>query len=105
MAFKEQHAEDCERLLGEPFWEVHNYLDELAKKWPPNKYGAWHRGYRHNKTGVKYCLHRWGEKAAMAAKIHIVRDWYDMHMNNLNLVEVLELADKLLKKLHTRKEK
>jgi len=104
MAFIEDHSEDCERLLGEPFVQVHEYLDELASIWSPDKYGEWHRGYRHNKAGVKYCLHTWGEKAAMAAKIHIVRDWYGMHMNNLNLVEILELADKLLPKLHIRKE-
>ena len=102
MSYLDVHEDDCIRLLGKPYSEVHVYLDELADIFPVNKWGAWHRRYRHNMKGVKYCLHKWGEMAEMAAKIHIVRGWY-VYIDNYNLVEILELADKLLPKLHIEK--
>jgi hypothetical protein len=44
-------------------------LDELFKY-----LGAYHRGYRHNKTGIEEVRKRWGDRAARAAEIHIKRD-------------------------------
>jgi len=48
MAKLKVHEEDCTQLLGEPFTEVHEWLDEMFKY-----AGAHHRGYRHHFEGVK----------------------------------------------------
>ena len=103
MAWRDEHEDDCNRLLGYPWSEVHYYLDELAKKYPVGKYLEYHRRFRHNKKGVAYCREEWGEEAAKAAKIHIVRDWFGW-MEHLDLKEVLEIADRLLLKLHVEEE-
>jgi hypothetical protein len=63
------HEDDCIQLLGEPFTEVHKFLDELFKYVGPT-----HRSFRHNRRGVENVRKRWGDKAAQAAKIHIERD-------------------------------
>ncbi len=99
MAWKHEHEDDCGRLLYYPWSEVHQYLDELARKYPVMQYDTYHRRFRHNQKGVDYCKKKWGEDAAKAAKIHIVRDWYG-YIEHLELDEVLDLADKLLDKLH-----
>ena len=97
MAFKHQHEEDCERLLGNPFPKVHDYLDALMDMYPPDKYFEHHRRFRHNSEGIAYCVEIWGEEAGKAAKIHIVRDWYGYHLRGYDLEEVLDMADKILK--------
>ena len=67
----EQHCEESVRLFGEPFEEVHRWLDEFAGK-PPH--GMRHRKFRHHKAGIEEVRRRWGEKAAQAARAHIIAD-------------------------------
>lgn len=74
MAWRHEHEEDCKQLLGDPFVEVHRYLDALAAEFPVEKFDAYHRQFRHIKAGVEYCREQWGEEAAKAAVIHIFRD-------------------------------
>jgi hypothetical protein len=74
MAKIETHEEDCMRLLGAPFTEVHQWLDEYAKKWQPHIHLEYHRKFRHNAEGVKEVERRWGPLYALAAKIHLIRD-------------------------------
>ena len=69
MADLKTHCEDCEKLLGEDFRYVHEWLDELFKYVGPDR-----RGYRHNQKGVEEVRRRWGDKAARAAEIHLRRD-------------------------------
>jgi len=69
MAKLKEHEEDCIRLLGEPFTEVHEWLDELFKYVGPD-----HRGYRHHREGLEIVRKKWGDRAARAAEIHIERD-------------------------------
>ena len=69
MAWLKQHCEDCKRELGEEFREVHLWLDELFKYLGPD-----HRAYRHNEKGIEKVRKRWGDRAALAALIHIARD-------------------------------
>jgi hypothetical protein len=64
-----EHEEDCIRELGEPFTEVHQWLDEIFRCVGPD-----HRGYRHNRIGVEEVRRRWGDRAAKAAEIHLRRD-------------------------------
>ena len=72
MASRKIHCQDCMERLGKPWNEVHKYLDGLFdyKTKLLN-----HRTERHHMKGVEYCREQWGEEAALAAKIHIQRDF------------------------------
>jgi len=67
----EDHCKECECVLGESFEQVHVWLDEFAGK-PP--YGMKHRRVRHHEAGIQLVRQLWGEKAAEAARLHIVAD-------------------------------
>lgn len=69
MASLEEHCKDCELELGEKFEEVHLWLDELFSKLGPK-----HRDARHHQGGVEIVRKKWGDKAARAAEIHIIKD-------------------------------
>ena len=69
MAEFEEHCDDCRNALGEPFAEVHQWLDELFKFC-----GSDHRDIRHNEKGVEKIRDMAGSKAAKAAEIHIIKD-------------------------------
>jgi len=64
----EVHISDCVRELGEPFEQVHNWLDEYAGM------GPGHRDIRHHAAGVEKVRQMWGDRAAKAAEIHIRAD-------------------------------
>ena len=65
----EKHCQDCIEKLKEPFEEVHLWLDELFETMGPK-----HRDERHHEDGVKEVERRWGERAKLAAVIHIEAD-------------------------------
>ncbi len=65
----EQHCEESLLLFGEPFEEVDRWLDEFAGK-PPH--GMRHRKFRHHDAGIEEVRRRWSEKAAAAARAHII---------------------------------
>ncbi len=67
----EQHCEESVRLLGQPFEEVHRWLDEFAGR-PPH--GMKHRKFRHHLSGIMEVRKRWGDEAAAAARQHIISD-------------------------------
>lgn len=69
MPERKVHCSDCVRELGEPFEEVHIWLDELFEFC-----GSDHRDIRHNTLGVEKVRQMWGDKAARAAEIHILAD-------------------------------
>jgi hypothetical protein len=73
MASFKEHVKDCEEALGKGHgWEVvHHWLDEFAKiYWP------WmgHRVHRHHKEGIEIVRSKWGDEAAKAGEIHILKD-------------------------------
>lgn len=69
MASINEHSQDCINQLGEPFREVHVWLDEFfATK------GYRHRIMRHHTEGVEEARRKWGDRAATAAQIHIMKD-------------------------------
>ena len=72
MATIKEHCEDCRRELGDPFERVHLWLDELQVE-----YGPMHRPFRHHTGGVEQVRAMWGDKAAKAAEIHILKDCCD----------------------------
>jgi hypothetical protein len=65
----EVHCEDCVRVMGEPFEEVHRWLDEYVPV-----FGTAHRDVRHHEWGVERVRQMWGDRAAKAAEIHIEAD-------------------------------
>ena len=74
MASRKTHNEDCFRILGQEFDEVNKFIDAYAAKYPPPLFLEFHRKFRHNAWGVEQARKKWGALAAMAAKIHIIRD-------------------------------
>jgi len=64
----EVHCADCIRELGEPFEQVHHWLDEYANL------GPGHRDVRHHDAGVEKVRLMWGDRAARAAELHIRAD-------------------------------
>ena len=69
MASLEEHCADCRKALGEDFAHVHEWLDALFKVLGPK-----HRSARHHRGGVEQVRKMWGDRAARAAEIHIIRD-------------------------------
>ena len=70
MAKFKEHCADCELELGEPFPQVHLWLDALSVKMGPK-----HRSARHHAGGVEQVRKMWGDRAAKAAEIHLRKDW------------------------------
>jgi len=67
----EDHCQECRDRLGDPFTEVHRWLDEFAGS---EKYGMRHRKVRHHEEGIKRAIELFGEEAGLAARIHIIAD-------------------------------
>ena len=67
----DEHCEESVILFGEPFEQVHRWLDEFAGKKP---YGMKHRKKRHHLAGIMEIERLYGERAALAAKQHIISD-------------------------------
>ena len=98
MARIETHCEDCIRLLGKSFIEVHKWLDFYAKKYNPHVYLEYHRRFRHTDEALSAQFENWSEEQQMAAKIHIVRD-YEMYVLIKSFAEVkLDEIDDLFEK-------
>ena len=71
MANFEQHCAAALQTLGQPFPEVHLWLDEFAGK-PPH--GMRHRKKRLHLAGIEKVRNLWGNEAAEAARQHIITD-------------------------------
>lgn len=101
MARLKTHKEDCMRLLGEEFEEVHLWLDEFARVWKPEKYLEYHRQFRHNQEGLDDIVELFGERGLLAAKIHFIRDTEEYTlkkpMSEVKLEEIDELMKRALK--------
>ena len=69
MAHVDIHCKDCLDELGDEFRYVHEWLDEFFAKLGPK-----HRDIRHHRGGVEAVRQKWGDQAARAAEIHIIRD-------------------------------
>lgn len=70
-SFKE-HCDVSKRLFGEEFKEVHIWLDEffILK-------GPAHRQIRHHREGVEEVRAKWGDRAAVAAALHVSMDLFN----------------------------
>lgn len=67
----EEHCLHCKELLGEEFGYVHSWLDEFFNS---EKYRTKHRFLRHHRAGMEEVRRMWGDRAAEAAKIHLIDD-------------------------------
>lgn len=67
----EEHCKQCTEILGEPFPEVHKWLDYYFMKFP---YSDRHRRKRHHKAGIADVEKKWGHEAAKAAYLHVISD-------------------------------
>lgn len=65
------HCQRARETFGEDFDHVHAWLDELFRI--PG-FGARHRAVRHNWQGIERVREKWGDRAAEAAKQHILDD-------------------------------
>ena len=74
MARLAEHEKDCIERLGEAFTEVHLFLDQYVEKYPIEIFEEQHRSFLHNKNGIEQVRKKWGNKAAVAARLHIARD-------------------------------
>lgn len=77
MATIVQHCEDCEKILGSPCIEVHEFLDQYAAFFPIRRFFEYHRTFLHNAYGLEISASRWGETGRKAAILHIVRDYME----------------------------
>ena len=66
----QDHCGECVRVLGEPFEQVNSWLDEYAA----TPLGARHRRRRHHLAGIEEVRQRWGDRAAEAARLHVISD-------------------------------
>jgi len=104
MATRETHIDDCMRLLGAPFNDVHAWLDAYAAKYSPFTHLEYHRKFRHHRKGVEKCKELFGPLGEKAAKIHIIRD-VELYVLKKSFREVIgdeidELYEKALKYCH-----
>jgi len=92
MAAIEDHAAECEKILGKPYWEVHRFLDQYAGVFPVDHFIDYHRTFLHNSYGLEIVEARWGSKAKTAALVHLYRDYCEGSIPNLSLKKILERA-------------
>jgi hypothetical protein len=69
MAGFEQHAEDCQRFLGDRCEAVNLWIDDYFKT-----LGPYHRKIRHHWEGIREAAAVFGDVGYQAAIIHILRD-------------------------------
>lgn len=73
MAHLYEHCYDCERWIGRDWEEVHLWLDEFFAE-----FGPAHRCHRHHIEGIEEIRQKLGDEAALAAKIHILVDCWEL---------------------------
>jgi hypothetical protein len=71
MSTFEKHCEESLRLFGNPYDEVHNWLDEFQGT---PEYKMRHRRKRHHEAGIRQAIELFGEEAGKVARQHIISD-------------------------------
>jgi hypothetical protein len=67
----ENHCKESINLFGQPYEEVHLWLDEFQGT---PEYRMRHRKKRHYEDGIKQVIELFGETAGKVAKRHIISD-------------------------------
>lgn len=66
-----EHCEESTRLFGDPWREVHIWLDAFAGT---PEYGMRHRCKRHHEAGIREAVKLFGAAAEPVARQHIISD-------------------------------
>jgi hypothetical protein len=61
----EEHCKESEKVFGQPYEEVHKWLDEFAGS---DDYGYRHRKKRHHEAGIRQIVTLFGESAGEVAR-------------------------------------
>jgi len=72
MASFTEHCLECKEKIGDPFPQVHKWMDEYFALL---HFDVKHRDVRHHEKGIEEVQRMWGDEAAKAARIHIQRDF------------------------------
>ena len=67
----EDHCQESIWLFGDPYEEVHHWLDEFQGT---ERYRMRHRRMRHHEAGIREAVRRFGEQAGAVARQHIISD-------------------------------
>ncbi len=68
------HEAHCQKLLGKPFTEVHNFLDQYHLPLTNPFNAHLHRRYLHHLGGIKRAELKFGSLGGQAAIIHVMED-------------------------------
>lgn len=105
MAMRKTHNEDCLRLLGNTYDDVHAFLDQMAAVFPPPVFFDYHRSFLHNHYGARLVREMWGLEAFRAAQIHLMRDieWYitNKPFRTVKLESIIKVYDEAMMKYYT----
>jgi hypothetical protein len=71
MSTFENHCHESMLRFGQPFEEVHRWLDEFQGT---PKYGMRHRRVRHHEAGIREAIGLFGGAAGEVARQHIIAD-------------------------------
>ena len=71
MSTFEKHCQESIRLFGEPYQEVHQWLDAFMGT---ETYRMRHRKLRHHLQGIEMVEKLFGKKAREVARQHIISD-------------------------------
>jgi hypothetical protein len=98
MASRKEHNRECLEKLGNEWNCVNKWIDECGNK--VNFEGVAcldinHHWYRHHKEGVEEVRKMWGEDAARAAKLHILRDMGKIYTKN-QMIQLYGTVEKLV---------
>ena len=66
-----EHCRESIRLFGQPWEEVHRWLDKYAGT---PEYGMRHRCKRHHEAGIREAIKLFGPSAGAVARQHIISD-------------------------------
>lgn len=67
---QEEHEAHCQEILGQPWPEVHEFLDQFFQRY--RSYS--HRIILHHQAGIAHLRQRLGEAARAAAELHVKDD-------------------------------
>lgn len=96
------HENACIKEFGEPYSEVHAFLDQYYVRFP----GFNHRLLLHHRLGIEKVVERYGEEARAPAEQHIRLDWgflpgswedLDRYYFPLSIEEGVAIEEELLK--------
>lgn len=96
MAEIKEHEDDCLYYLKDKATKIHEFLDHMAKYFPPKKCEEYHRTFYHNSFGITLLKEAYGEFGEQAGLIHLVRDWYSHPIRPMDFGKLLNQAKKAL---------